>query len=49
MHIKNKLAEAEKTGRPMFSFEFFPPKTEQVSSVQLICVKLILRASTGCS
>ncbi|KAI9893307.1 MAG: hypothetical protein M1814_000437 [Vezdaea aestivalis] len=29
MHIKNKLAEAEKRGKPMFSFEFFPPKTAQ--------------------
>lgn len=30
MHIKDKLAEAERTGKPMFSFEFFPPKTAQV-------------------
>ena len=30
MHISQKLAEAEKTGKPMFSFEFFPPKTAQV-------------------
>ncbi|KAI9678482.1 MAG: hypothetical protein M1829_002080 [Trizodia sp. TS-e1964] len=29
MHIKDKLAEAERLGKPMFSFEFFPPKTEQ--------------------
>ncbi|KAI9857060.1 MAG: hypothetical protein M1824_004985 [Vezdaea acicularis] len=29
MHIKDKLAEAERTGKPMFSFEFFPPKTAQ--------------------
>ncbi|MCJ1358855.1 MAG: hypothetical protein MMC33_008855 [Icmadophila ericetorum] len=29
MHIRDKLAEAEKTGKPMFSFEFFPPKTAQ--------------------
>lgn len=29
MHIKDKLAEAERTKRPVFSFEFFPPKTEQ--------------------
>ncbi|KAI1006975.1 Methylenetetrahydrofolate reductase 1 [Podosphaera aphanis] len=29
MHIKNILAEAEKTGQPSFSFEFFPPKTAQ--------------------
>lgn len=32
MHIKDKLAEAERTGKPMFSFEFFPPKTAQVLS-----------------
>jgi methylenetetrahydrofolate reductase (NADPH) len=29
MHIKDMLAEAEKSGRPTFSFEFFPPKTAQ--------------------
>jgi len=29
MHISNKLAEAERAGKPVFSFEFFPPKTEQ--------------------
>ena len=29
MHIKDKLAEAHKTGKPVFSFEFFPPKTAQ--------------------
>ena len=29
MHIKDKLAEAHASGRPMFSFEFFPPKTAQ--------------------
>lgn len=29
MHIKDKLAEQEATGRPGFSFEFFPPKTAQ--------------------
>ncbi|KAI9848840.1 MAG: hypothetical protein M1837_006356 [Sclerophora amabilis] len=29
MHIKDKLAEAERSGKPMFSFEFFPPKTAQ--------------------
>ncbi|MCJ1313878.1 hypothetical protein MMC25_007558 [Agyrium rufum] len=29
MHIKDKLAEAQRTGKPRFSFEFFPPKTEQ--------------------
>jgi len=29
MHIKDKLAEAQRTGQPVFSFEFFPPKTTQ--------------------
>ncbi|MDI1488763.1 MAG: methylenetetrahydrofolate reductase (NAD(P)H) met13 [Ramalina farinacea] len=29
MHIKDKLAEAQRTGKPVFSFEFFPPKTAQ--------------------
>lgn len=29
MHIKDKLAEAERTQQPVFSFEFFPPKTAQ--------------------
>lgn len=29
MHIKDKLAEAERSGKPVFSFEFFPPKTAQ--------------------
>lgn len=29
MHIKDMLAEAERSGQPTFSFEFFPPKTAQ--------------------
>jgi methylenetetrahydrofolate reductase (NADPH) len=29
MHITEKLAEAEAKGKPIFSFEFFPPKTAQ--------------------
>lgn len=29
MHIKDKLAEAQASGKPVFSFEFFPPKTAQ--------------------
>ena len=29
MHIKDKLAEAHRTETPVFSFEFFPPKTTQ--------------------
>lgn len=29
MHIKEMLAEAESSGNPTFSFEFFPPKTAQ--------------------
>ncbi|ROW15190.1 hypothetical protein VPNG_02928 [Cytospora leucostoma] len=27
MHIREMVAEAEKTGKPSFSFEYFPPKT----------------------
>uniref|UniRef100_A0A8H7TQW6 Methylenetetrahydrofolate reductase (NAD(P)H) n=1 Tax=Bionectria ochroleuca TaxID=29856 RepID=A0A8H7TQW6_BIOOC len=29
MHIKQMLTEAEGTGQPSFSFEYFPPKTAQ--------------------
>ncbi|KAG8531684.1 uncharacterized protein KY384_003316 [Bacidia gigantensis] len=29
MHISDKLREAQKTGQPVFSFEYFPPKTAQ--------------------
>ncbi|KAI1339517.1 methylenetetrahydrofolate reductase 1 [Xylariaceae sp. FL0016] len=29
MHISEMLAEAERTGNPSFSFEYFPPKTAQ--------------------
>ncbi|KKA29910.1 hypothetical protein TD95_001472 [Thielaviopsis punctulata] len=29
MHINDKIAEAERTGEPSFSFEYFPPKTAQ--------------------
>ena len=29
MHIREMLAEAERTGEPAFSFEYFPPKTAQ--------------------
>ncbi|KAI1638689.1 methylenetetrahydrofolate reductase 1 [Biscogniauxia mediterranea] len=29
MHICEMLAEAERTGQPSFSFEYFPPKTAQ--------------------
>jgi 5,10-methylenetetrahydrofolate reductase len=32
MHISEKMEEAKKAGRVSFSFEFFPPKTAQVSS-----------------
>lgn len=34
MHISKKLRAAEEAGRPTYSFEFFPPKTEQVSDDQ---------------
>ena len=29
MHIHDMIAEAEQTGQPSFSFEYFPPKTAQ--------------------
>ncbi|KAH6663468.1 putative methylenetetrahydrofolate reductase 1 [Halenospora varia] len=29
MHISDMLSEAERSGQPKFSFEFFPPKTAQ--------------------
>lgn len=29
MHIREMMADAEKTGNPSFSFEYFPPKTAQ--------------------
>ena len=29
MHIREMLADAERTGNPSFSFEYFPPKTTQ--------------------
>lgn len=29
MHIKDMMIEAERSGKPTFSFEFFPPKTAQ--------------------
>jgi methylenetetrahydrofolate reductase (NADPH) len=29
MHIKEMLSDAERTGQPSFSFEYFPPKTAQ--------------------
>ncbi|ORY58097.1 methylenetetrahydrofolate reductase-domain-containing protein [Pseudomassariella vexata] len=29
MHINEMLADAERTGQPSFSFEYFPPKTAQ--------------------
>ncbi|KAK7927332.1 methylenetetrahydrofolate reductase 1 [Apiospora marii] len=29
MHVHEMVAEAEKTGQPSFSFEYFPPKTAQ--------------------
>ncbi|KAI0017202.1 methylenetetrahydrofolate reductase 1 [Xylariomycetidae sp. FL0641] len=29
MHVHEMIAEAEKTGQPSFSFEYFPPKTAQ--------------------
>lgn len=31
MKITEKLQKAEKEGRPFWSFEFFPPRTAQVS------------------
>ncbi|KAI1018163.1 hypothetical protein LB505_001295 [Fusarium chuoi] len=29
MHIKDMLNDAERSGQPSFSFEYFPPKTAQ--------------------
>lgn len=45
MHIRDKLAEAERTRKPIFSFEFFPPKTAQVcfSNVSAVRIPLIFR------
>jgi hypothetical protein len=31
MHISQKLLQAREEGKPTFSFEFFPPKTAQVT------------------
>jgi 5,10-methylenetetrahydrofolate reductase len=39
MHISAKLAQADKAGKPTFSFEFFPPKTAQVSTNKGIAEK----------
>ena len=33
MHIRDKLAGAKRTKQATFSFEFFPPKTEQVREI----------------
>jgi 5,10-methylenetetrahydrofolate reductase len=33
MKITDKLAKAEREGRPFWSFEFFPPRTAQVGPV----------------
>lgn len=38
MKITDKLAKAEREGRPFWSFEYFPPRTAQVSgSSQTSC------------
>lgn len=37
MKITDKLAKAEREGRPFWSFEYFPPRTAQVSGSQLGC------------
>lgn len=47
MHISQKLAEAEKTGKPMFSFEFFPPKTAQVGTLGVFVWKYVLTLRPG--
>ena len=36
MKITDKLAKAEREGRPFWSFEYFPPRTAQVSGSQLL-------------
>lgn len=33
MHVKDKLAEAQRAGKPIFSFEYYVPKTPQVCNV----------------
>ena len=51
MHISKKIAEAERQGKPIFSFEFFPPKTEQVNQssgfivLPLLIILRVLRIS----
>ena len=34
MHISKMLAQSKEEGKPTFSFEFFPPKTAQVTALQ---------------
>ena len=46
MHISQKLAEAEKTGKPMFSFEFFPPKTAQVGTLGVCWAEICTHAAS---
>lgn len=38
MKITDKLAKAEREGRPFWSFEYFPPRTAQVSGSQLAAI-----------
>ena len=51
MHISKKIAEAERQGKPIFSFEFFPPKTEQVNQysgfimLESLIISRVLRIS----
>ena len=42
MHISEKLRQAEKARKPIFSFEFFPPKTDQVCCSYKLLQPLIL-------
>jgi len=56
MHVSEKLRKAESQGRPTFSFEFFPPKTAQVSisqqqarSLYYITHELGLTGDIGCA
>lgn len=38
MKITDKLAKAEREGRPFWSFEYFPPRTAQVSGSRLAAI-----------
>jgi methylenetetrahydrofolate reductase (NADPH) len=44
MKVTEKLAQAEREGRTYWSFEFFPPRTAQVSDISSVhCALLIIK------